>query len=289
MSPPVPVENGVNNAPQPKPESTKSITAPRFNSADIVTWFTLLDWCFRTNKITSSEEKFCIATNALDDHAYWDFKDVIADVPAAEPYEYFKAQALKRKGTSNDERIRKLLQREEIGDRKPSEYLRHLRNVAGTTGSDELIRTLWMDGLPVSVQAVVAGCRKEATFEELSDIADRVNGVIQPKPAPRGRVEPIGSPWQDQITNLNYQMAIMQDQMRDLQVSAVDRTERRDEANFGRVQRGRRYDRSNSRNRRRSASRNHYICFYHARFGPNAKKCEQPCAFVSGNAMNGSL
>jgi hypothetical protein len=29
------------------------------------------------------------------------------------------------------------------------------------------------------------------------------------------------------------------------------------------------------------------LCFYHARFGARAKKCEQPCAFNSGNGSAG--
>ncbi|KAJ8948070.1 hypothetical protein NQ318_008421 [Aromia moschata] len=47
-------------------------------------------------------------------------------------------------------------QGEEIGDRRPSQFIRHLRGLAGTTVHDTILRSLWMSRLPSHAQAILS-------------------------------------------------------------------------------------------------------------------------------------
>ena len=59
-------------------------------------------------------------------------------------YALLKAEMLKRFGESQLARTRRLLEGEQIGDRRPTQFLRHLRGLAGTAIPDNILRAMWL-------------------------------------------------------------------------------------------------------------------------------------------------
>ncbi|GFY68588.1 hypothetical protein TNIN_355051 [Trichonephila inaurata madagascariensis] len=71
-------------------------------------------------------------------------------------------------------RVRKLLGREELGDRKPSQFLGHLRSLAGDIGiKPTLLHSLLLQRLPLHVPAILQG---QSTLEpdQMADMAYRI-------------------------------------------------------------------------------------------------------------------
>lgn len=56
-------------------------------------------------------------------------------------YEKLKTELIRQLSDSREQNIRRLLEHEEIGDRKPSIFLRRLQNFAGDTVSDDSLKT----------------------------------------------------------------------------------------------------------------------------------------------------
>jgi len=83
-------------------------------------------------------------------------EDIINSPPEQEPYDRLKAQLVRRMSTSRQQRVRQLLSHEEMGDRKPSKFLRHLKSLAPDV-PDDFLRTIWASRLPPYVQAIFAG------------------------------------------------------------------------------------------------------------------------------------
>ncbi|CAG4964443.1 unnamed protein product [Colias eurytheme] len=101
--------------------------------------------------------------------------------PAGQRYEILKRELIRRLSMSEEERVRQLISDEELGDRRPSQFLRHLRSLAGTTLTDEsIVRQLWMRRLPQQVQAILAS-QQELALDKLAELADKVADVISPK------------------------------------------------------------------------------------------------------------
>ena len=67
--------------------------------------------------------------------------------------------------------MRRLLEREELGDRKPSCFLRHLRGLAGPVVPDDVLRPLWLGRLPVETQKILAS-QTSSTLDNLASLAD---------------------------------------------------------------------------------------------------------------------
>ncbi|GBP69746.1 hypothetical protein EVAR_48773_1 [Eumeta japonica] len=68
---------------------------------------------------------------------------------------------------------------EELGERKPSQFLRHLQGLAGPDISKDLFITIWTSRLPQNIQTVIAG-QTAPTLELLADLANRVHKIASP-------------------------------------------------------------------------------------------------------------
>ena len=74
--------------------------------------------------------------------------------------------------TSREQDVRQLLSHEEMGDRKPSQFLRHLKSLAPDV-PDDFLHTTWASRLPTHVQAILAG-QTEGSLDSASHLADRI-------------------------------------------------------------------------------------------------------------------
>jgi hypothetical protein len=88
-----------------------------------------------------------------------------------------------------------------MGDRKPSQFLSHLRSLVPDL-PDYILRTIWTSRLPGKVQATLA-CLPEVELDAAADCADRIETVPPPALASIGqltdnellkRIEELGSP-----------------------------------------------------------------------------------------------
>jgi len=78
---------------------------------------------------------------------------------------------IKRLSPPQEHKTRQFLEHEEIGDRKPSQFLRRLRNFAGNMIGDELLRSIWMSCLPIFLQPHLV-TRTNDPLDQLAYVAD---------------------------------------------------------------------------------------------------------------------
>ncbi|KAJ8981264.1 hypothetical protein NQ317_014575 [Molorchus minor] len=77
------------------------------------------------NEITTPAE------GSLDSRQTDLVEDIVSSPPNKGKYEKPKTELIKRLPNSSSQRVIKLLEREELGDRKPSLFMRHLRQLTG--------------------------------------------------------------------------------------------------------------------------------------------------------------
>jgi hypothetical protein len=87
---------------------------------------------------------------------------------------------VRRLSPSREQRILLLLTLEEMGDRKPSQFLRHLRDLTPDVPEDFLYTT-WSSRLPPNIQLILAG-QHECSLDAGAHCADRISQVA-PQPA----------------------------------------------------------------------------------------------------------
>ena len=96
--------------------------------------------------------------------------------PAENQYTNLKEKLIQRTAASQQQRIQQLLNAEELGDKKPTQFLRRLQQLAGDTVRNEgvIIRELFLQRLPANVRMVLASTRDNTPIEELAQLADKV-------------------------------------------------------------------------------------------------------------------
>ncbi|XP_050500928.1 uncharacterized protein LOC126880896 [Diabrotica virgifera virgifera] len=208
-------------------------------------------------------------------------RDIIVSPPATERYVKLKSELIKRLSASQQQKIKILLEHEELGDRRPSQFLRHLQYLAGTTVPDNIVRSLWLGRLPSSTQAILA-TQAIASLDAVAELADTISEAITPSvhisEASNARESLLDVPIhcmarpsrESTIDKLTAELAEMKIQLASLsQAQAQTNTYRRNRSNS----RGRPYPRDRSYSRERNSD----ICWYHYRFGDQAQKCSPPC------------
>lgn len=230
-------------------------------------WFYHLESQFVLANITSDTTKFHHTMAQLEPIYASEVEDIIVGPPSPNKYERLKTELIKRLSASKEKKILQLVTREEQGDRKPSQFLRHIQHLAGPGVPEDFLRTMWSSRLPNNIQAIIASQSKD-TLDEVADLADRIHDIAVPSPHVAAATAS-GSP------ELSCQVAELTRQVQKLttKLDRMSRTKTRRSRSESR-------DRSSSRvSRSQSNYRKYPLCWYHAKFAEKAIKCVKPCDF----------
>ena len=77
---------------------------------------------------------------------------------------------------STSRQIRKILEREELGDRTPSRFLRYLRGMAGKTVPEEIVKEFWLSRLPMDTKKALTTTTAQI-LDNLAEVADRIHEI----------------------------------------------------------------------------------------------------------------
>ncbi|XP_043263443.1 uncharacterized protein LOC122403776 [Colletes gigas] len=158
-----------------------SFCVPDFTADDPELWFCVVERNFAAGGVTSDGIKTSYVTGALGPRYIAEVRDILLNPPPTGLYDTLKKELIRRLSVSQEQKARRLLEHEEIGDRKPSQFLRHLRGLAGTSVSELLLRTLWLGRLPANVQAILA-TQKDTALDKVAELADAVTDTMSGRP-----------------------------------------------------------------------------------------------------------
>lgn len=258
------------NAQHPQYVARVAVRAPPFWKENPALWFRQLESQFFMNNIVSSETKYHIAVAALDTSVINQVSDVVMNPPpAAQMYETLKNRLQERFTESEERRFKRLLNNIELGDKRPSHLWREMRELAANRVNDEFLRSLWLQRLPAQVQAILSN--DDGDLPRLLTTADRITEVLDV----RGDVHSVTSTPRTEAVTHSSEIQLLTAQVSELTKQFAAFSSGSHSAR----------SRSNSRNRRdRSRDRNSSdLCYYHDRFGSEAKKCRKPCTYKSEN------
>jgi hypothetical protein len=142
-------------------------------------WFAQAEAQFELAAVTNERTMFNYIISQLDHRHAAEVEDVLTSPPADQPYQKLKTELVQRLSTSREKRVRQLFMYEEMGDRKPSQFLRHLKSLAPEV-PDDFLRSIWANRLPPHIQAILAG-QSEGSLDSASQLADRICEVA-PRP-----------------------------------------------------------------------------------------------------------
>lgn len=241
--------------------------APPFWKANPAVWFNQIESQFFTAGITSDKTKYHHVVASIESDVLSQVSDLVSTPPATDMYVTLKDRLIKLFTPSDHQRLQLLLHGADLGDKRPSQLLREMRQLATGQINDDLLRTLWLRRLPTHIQQILLA--NSANLEDLATIADNICEV-----ADDASSVSVLSSRETPLSRLEKQLADL--------ATKVDRlSRRRDSPNRSR-------GKSPSREQHSTSGQNHSdgdhtLCWYHRRFGHTARKCQSPCTYNQGN------
>ena len=215
--------------------------------------------------ITSQKTMFDYVTASLAPEVAAEIRDLILTPPAETSYGVLKEMLIKRTAASNQRCLQQLFSAEELGDRKPTQLLRHLQQLAGDTpGADgAFLRQLFLQCLPSNIRMVLASTRSDMPINELAQLADKITEVTIPEVA-NVSVQPSSS----KLESLHAEIVSLKQQTTSLKKA------------FRRAHSPYCHHPTSPAPPPQSSDK---ICWYHRTFGDSAKKCQTPYSYQGNN------
>lgn len=216
--------------------------------------------------------------------------DLLYDPPADRQYTTIKDRLISVYEESDSKQLQKLLSDMELGDQKPSQLLRRMRNLAHNKMPDNTLRLMWMNLLPAQVRSVLVvsdTISKDTALDELAKLADKM--LEQTIDVSAASVASVSTYQQTQNQPVGIQYLVEEIRKLHMEIAELKTSYRHSSRDRARTP-PQRYCRCNSSNsyRVRSTSRprsdsltSPAHCYYHRRFGKNARRCTTPCNFIN--------
>ncbi|GBN91576.1 hypothetical protein AVEN_126974-1 [Araneus ventricosus] len=241
-----------------------SIKLPPLWKDNVEIWFTNLESQFAIAGITASRTKFHYIVASLDSEISSMISDVLKKPLTDDPYTVLKTRLISQFSESESVRIRTLLSDLSLGDQKPSQILHKMTLLAADKISDDVLRLLWLQRLPLSTQQILTSSSED--LPGLAKIADKILEVTGTLPA----VESVSTDSNDRISKLEARIEELTQTIRGF--SFPSNNSRR-HANRSKS------PCTSNRNKSPFRKGKTLICWYHFRFGDKALKCKKPCEF----------
>ena len=192
-------------APSPAVLAAVSLKLPPYYPADPEIWFAQIEAQFLTRGVTSEATKFAYVVSGLQPQFAQEIRDILISPPKDHPYVVLRTELIKRTSASEQERLQRLLTQEELGDRKPSQFLRRMEQLLGGKKlPDSIFKQLFLQRMPHHVQSILASSRDTMSLAQLADIADKICEVGSPSPAVASVTAPSTPPLGPQQASSSY-------------------------------------------------------------------------------------
>ncbi|XP_075740759.1 uncharacterized protein LOC142787025 [Rhipicephalus microplus] len=147
-----------------------------FSQADSELRFPSVEPVFQRHRVTSQTARNDYVIGALPPAVIAIVRDILRALPPDNPYDTLKDELIHPTTESKQRRLQQLLASEELGDRTPTELLRHMRLLiddqsAALDAYASILREIFLQGLPQQVRMILSVSSTE-TLDSLARMAD---------------------------------------------------------------------------------------------------------------------
>lgn len=283
--------------------SAHQLKLPPFWNSSPEAWFIVAEAQFRASNLTNENRRYTPLLTTLPPEVIHQVRDLIQNPPdETRLYSVFKEKFLQRLTPNEEQRIANLLYHAEIGDRKPSEFYRHLEHLAGQSNEigRKTIRKLFINRLPKSIGRSLILLENQQISDQI-EIADKLWEVENSQIPKFPSINSASSPNQtspsasqsnvvdlSEIQKLNKEISELKLAIKNITTGDIEEI-KRPSRNFSRGRRS--YSRSRSKSKEWNSSPSttkKNLCWYHEKFGDKAIKCYRPCKFFASTPVNNS-
>ncbi len=236
-----------------------SLKLPIFWPDDVALWFAHIEAQFAIRNITAEDTRYYYVVSALDRETARRLRSTLAAPPSQGKYTNIKAQLTKTFTMSKRQRALRMIEMQDLGDKKPSEFMDELLALMDNHEHCLLFEIIFLRALPPSVRMLL----EEADFTDPREVAIRADALYATHctPITSKAVNMVATPNQEEKAPNEKNLATVK---------------------FSKRKAGR--TRPTSPRFDVTKLENNGLCFYHSRFGAKANKCISGCGWP-GNGL----
>lgn len=245
-----------------------------FNRDDPEIWFLQLEVQFQLSGISADQTKYAHLVAALDSETIKCVRELLLNPPKTDKYDTLKAAIKDRLCDSNRMKLNRLLSGLQLGDKKPSQLLREMQALAADQITEAVLRDLWLQRLPNHIQEILS-CVDEGELLKLAASADKISEINRPMGLYNVSQTPHSSSKEQPEQSIAARIDALSKRFD--QFISNDRKPRDTQRRSCSEK-----PRSRSKSRSESQVRRFPNCWYHAKYGDQAKHCAKPCTYRQG-------
>lgn len=246
--------------------------APPFWRSNPELWFKEVEDQFTTISINNDAMQFQHVIAAIESaDISKQIADIILNPPIVNMYSTLKSRIIDRFSESEDVRIKEILKDIKLGDQRPSDLLREMRDLSSGKFSDDVLKIYWFQKLPDQIKTVIS--TSGDTLNNLAIMADKINEVADSKNTDSASINIPTIIEDSKIDVLETRILSLTKK-----VDALSRSRSRSCSTTKKLKRMMSLSKT-----RESSSQRQQMCWYHLMFGENALKCRNPCNFPSNS------
>lgn len=272
------------------------LNLPQFAPDAPEMWFAIAEADFTANRIKNDNQKYSQTLKAIPMNISKQLWDIISNPPQQDKYQTLKTAILTRFSDSRQMQLHKLLKGMTLADKRPSQLLREMRELARDALTDEVLHQLWKERLPAWVHPHLT-MSENLSLNGIAEFADRL--VLNTNSYPIYTVDAVNLPHPTSVSQLENQLRDIQLTLKACQkdINVLQTSQEHTQKQLYEIKQLQQQRCSNTqqqtqqyeqyeqhsyghRPRKRSVTpnRNGY-CYYHNRWGNDARQCVQPCKF----------
>ena len=241
--------------------ATPNVTLPVFSTTKAAPWFHRVEALFRLKKV-SANQKSDFIIGALPEDVFDRISTWLTEIGSdAIPYDQLKAKIIRSCEPSPEEKSQKILDllRLPLGDQRPSDAFYEIKNLStilnpdGSTSQIDLARVLWMLRLPQDIRAHMTNFSTKSE-QDLTGQADALRGTTKLALSTLSTTAAAAA--------AADQASLTDDDEDDDVIAAAQRKSQR-----------------SSNQRQFSGVSRKTLCYFHKRFGRDARNCRPPCFY----------
>ncbi|XP_018802454.1 PREDICTED: uncharacterized protein LOC108977292 [Bactrocera latifrons] len=114
----------------------------------------------------------CSRHNERQNEVPHQISDIIINPPNSDLYSTLKKRIITQFADSEQNRVKKLLQEQELGDMRPSKLLREMRSLPGSEDNDNILKSIFMSQLPSNMRLIISISNE--LLDKVALLADKI-------------------------------------------------------------------------------------------------------------------
>lgn len=242
-------------------------------------YFISLEFWFEASNVTVDNKKYCSVMAQIPLNDLCAIQTEIGTIPVDDKYNHIKPIIIAFYTDSQQKRFREAINEVQLGDSKPSKLYQKLKNLVSDSLTDTALINLWAARLPEMAHAAVIQMRDSPIRDRLAAADALVESIRLRTIGDRSIHETVSQPPVMAETTKTTPTAPAEISLLEKLSNQIEEIERR-------LNNDRRSSKpiNVSKFRERSESRTvHPNCWFHWKFGAEAKHCREPCNFQAAN------